>query len=456
MNEPDPLALFRLQLLGPLIARGRNLQRGELQRFFQEVASKEYDIPGSERRRVCAKTVQSWYYMYLQHGGLAGLAPKTRTDLGRSKIEQFVQERLLAAKRENPRRSLNTLLQLVEGEGLVAQGAISRSAIHRLLLRHELSRPPGADSQPEERRSFQAEHAGDIWYSDALHGPRVMVEGRRRKTYLLSFMDDASRLITHSAFCLSEKALDLEAVLKQAILKCGLPRVLIVDNGSAYRSGSLQKICAMLDIRLIYCRPYSPEAKGKLERWHRTLRSQFLSEINPSNLELGELNASLWAWVERIYHRSSHSALDGDCPNERFGMDWPEIRQLGPLAAKLDSIFLHRVKRLVRKDGSVSYDGKFSEVPFELAGKKLWLVVDPHTKIAIRVEDDEGKPLGLATPLDRVANRWRRRNKNRPNPAGTEDSGFKGTGPTLVDLARARHYGPISPTSTNGTDPQEK
>jgi putative transposase len=448
MNEPDPIALFRLTLLGPVVARGKNLERGELQRFFREVSSKEYEIPGSDRRRVSAKAVQSWYYAFLR-GGLAGLAPKTRLDIGRSKIDQAVQERLLAAKRENPIRSLNILLMLVEGEGLVAPGAISRSAIHRLLQAHDLSRPSGAASQPQERRSFEAKHAGDIWYGDVMHGPRVLVEGRRRKTYLVSLMDDASRLITHSAFCLAEQAVDIEAVLKQAVLKCGRPRVLIVDNGSAYRSGSLQKICAMLDIRLIYCKPYSPEAKGKLERWHRTARSQYLSEINPSNLDIGELNAGLWAWIEQVYHRTPHSGINDRTPNERFGEDYPEIRQLGPLAAKLDTIFLHRVKRKVRKDATVSYGGCYFEVPFELTGKKLWLVVDPHTRTAISVEDDAGKHLGAVTPLDRLANRSRRRIHSRPTPVDAENSGFKGTGPTLVDLARARHYGtPINPDSS--------
>jgi len=106
-----------------------------------------------------------------------------------------------------------------------------------------------------------------------MHGPRVLVHGRSRKTYLVSLLDDASRLIVHSAFCLAETALEIEGVLKQGVLKRGLCDKLIVDNGSAYRSGSLQGICARLSISLIYCRPYAPEGKGKLERWHRTLRT---------------------------------------------------------------------------------------------------------------------------------------------------------------------------------------
>ena len=185
-------------MLGPLVSRTQ-LTRGELKATLRELAAKEYDIPGSRRRQVAEKTLQSWYYRY-QREGLMGLAPKPRSDQGRSKIDAAVQERLLAAKRENPRRSIHMLRQLLEAEGVVPRGELSRSAIHRFLQRHGLSRPVGADSQPEERRSFLAERAGQIWYGDVMHGPRVLVQGRPRKTYLVSLLDDASRLIAHSAF----------------------------------------------------------------------------------------------------------------------------------------------------------------------------------------------------------------------------------------------------------------
>jgi putative transposase len=68
------------------------------------------------------------------------------------------------------------------------------------------------------------------------------------KAYLVSLMDDASRLIPHSAFCPGESALDIEGVLKQAVLKRGRPTRLVIDNGAAYRAKTLQGICARLDI----------------------------------------------------------------------------------------------------------------------------------------------------------------------------------------------------------------
>jgi hypothetical protein len=120
---------------------------------------------------------------------------------------------------------------------------------------------------------------------------------------------------------------------------------------------------------------------------------------------------------------------------------------LGTLAAQLDELFYHRVERLVRKDGTVSYEGRLFEVPYELVDKWVQLVVDPHTETAVSVEDQEGKPLGAVTPLDALANRHRKRNKPRPAaPAaqGALDFAVKRATPTIVELACRAHYQPIA------------
>ena len=127
---------------------------------------------------------------------------------------------------------------MLQTSGDAAKDSLSRSAIHRLLQQHGISRMSGSVSLPEEKRSFVAESAGAIWYGDVMHGPRVTVAGRLRKVYLVSLMDDTSRLITHSAFCLGETAQDIEGVLKQALLRRGRPVKLVVDNGPAYRAGA--------------------------------------------------------------------------------------------------------------------------------------------------------------------------------------------------------------------------
>jgi transposase InsO family protein len=436
MNDIHPLALFRYSVLGPLVSRGE-LPRGELKATLRELAARHYDIPGSHNSLLSEKTIEAWYYAW-RRGGIDALTPKARSDRGQSKIDPEVQEAILAAKRKNPRRSIRTIRRLLERQGMVAKNELSRSAIHRLLQAHGLSRASGSASEPEERRAYVAESAGDIWYGDVMHGPRVPMGGRLRKAYLVTLMDDASRLITHSAFCPSETALDIEAVLKQAVLKRGLPVKLVIDNGPAYRAKTLQGICARLGIHLVYCRPYAPESKGKLERWHRTFRDQFLSELDTSRLrDLSDLNARLWAWLETVYHCAPHGGLQGQTPMQRYQQDLPRIRTLGTLAARLDELFYHRPTRKVRKDGTVAYQGNRFEVPYELTGRSVCLVVDPHTGKVFGVEDADGQSIGAATPLDAVANVNRQRRKPQPSEKLSPGSTGKDN---EVELAYRQYY----------------
>jgi len=444
MLEIHPLALFRLSVLGALVSRER-LHRGELQKAIHELAQREYAIPGSQRRMLAEKTIQAWYYTWRKQG-IAGLAPKTRIDRGQSKIAPALQTAVLAAKRDNPRRSVRQIKRLLEADGQVAHQGLSRSSIHRLLQHNGLSQLSGSASLPEEKRSFGAEFAGSIWYGDVMHGPHVPIKGQLRKTYLVSLLDDASRLVAHSAFCLGETALDIEGVLKQALLRRGVPIKFIVDNGAAYRAATLQGVCARLGIALIFCRPYAPEGKGKLERWHRTFRDQFLGELDERLItSLEDLNARLWAWIEQVYHQTVHASLDGLTPLKRYQRDLPRIRNLGTQASQLDALFYHRVERFVRKDGTVSYLAQRFEVPYELSGKTVRLVVDPHAQRVVGVENEAGVSLGQATALDVLANVHRTRRKPEPPQAAEvlNNSPDKGprSGPNLVELAHAQYYG---------------
>jgi putative transposase len=438
MNDIHPVALLRYSVLGPLISRA-DLPRGELKATLRELAARHYDIPGSRNTLLSEKTIEAWFYAW-RRGGIEALVPKARSDRNQSKIAPEVQAAILAAKRENPRRSIRGIRRLLEQRGTVAKDELSRSATHRLLKTHGLSSMSGSASEPEEHRAYVAEHAGDIWYGDVMHGPAVPMAGRMRKAYLVSLMDDASRLIPHSAFCPGESALDIEAVLKQAVLKRGLPKKLVLDNGPAYRAKTLQGICARLGIHLVYCRPYAPEGKGKLERWHRTFRQQFLSELDTARLrDLGDLNARLWAWLEAVYHQTPHGGLGADqTPLQRYQRDLPRLRTLGTLAERIDAVFHHRVKRKVRKDGTVSYQGSAFEVPYALSGRFVRLVVDPHAGQVLGVEDDDGQSLGAATPLDAVANVQRRRRK--PQSPTTASSAHPGDDNT-VELAYRRYHG---------------
>jgi len=171
---------------------------------------------------------------------------------------------------------------------------------------------------------------------------------------------------------------------------------------------------------LIYCRPYAPEGKGKLERWHRTLRDQFLTELQPQKIyTLDEMNNLLWAWVDQLYHPAPHSSLAGKSPLAVWQNYLEMIRPLGTLAHQLDELFYHRIQRKVRKDGTISYAGQFFEVPYCLSKKTVTVVIEPHDKKALYVEDEHGKRLGEVTPLDLQRNRNYKRASSDNTPVPT-------------------------------------
>lgn len=435
MNEQDKtVALFRLSVLGQLTARAQ-LGRGELKAITRELSMKTYDIPNSRRCHLSAKTIERWYYAW-QRGGFDALATKRRVDHGQSSIDVPLQTAICQLKKDNPARSLNTILRLLQDQGLITKDSISRATLHRFLQNNGISGRVIDDAATIERRSFTAVHAGDIWQGDVLHGPTIMTKTGKHKTYLVSLLDDASRLIAHSAFCLGETALDIEGVLKEALLKRGVPKKIIIDNGPAYRSKSLQQICANMGIQLVYCRPYEPEGKGKLERFHRTFRGQFLSELVLENIQdLHDLNSRLWAWIDQYYHQCPHGGLtDKQTPLARWRADLRHIQTLGIFAQKIDDYFYHRILRRVKKDGSVSWDGELFEVDYKLVGKKINLVVDAHEKIAIKAESIDGAWLSEVSVLNRIANL--KRHRQRPivdtKPVARDEK------VNLVELAHTR------------------
>lgn len=250
--------------------------------------------------------------------------------------------------------------------------------------------------------------------SDVMHGPSVLVGKRRRKTYLIAFLDDASRVICHAEFALSESTSAFLPVLKQAIMRRGIPERLYVDNGAAYRSKHLALVCAKLGVTLIHAKPYDAAAKGKIERWFRTVRMQLLKVLGNEDLScLENLNRRLWAWVEGEYHHAPHRGLDGDTPLDRFAQIAGDVKYPSP-SLDLDDLFLFEARRKVYKDRTVSLDGVLYEVGAHLVGHVVTLRYDPsRPDRPIQVWHD-GKREEEACSVDVYANAGIRRD-NRVN-----------------------------------------
>jgi transposase InsO family protein len=397
--KAEKLALFRYGLIAPLVIEP--LARGELTRRAEEIASRQYDIPDSSRRSLTVDTLLEWANRYRQ-GGLEALAPKPRQDRGqmRAMTPQLATliERL---KRENPHRTGTTLLRELALSSDQKEPPLSSSTLYRFLKQRGLSERELL--APKAHKKFEASLANQIWQADMLFGPWVQRPGGgRMQVFLHATLDDASRLIPHAQFYPSQGLDACLDCLRQAMAARGVPTRLYIDNAKMYRSPQLARIAASLGALIIHSRPYQPEGRGKIERCFRTVREQFLANLDPKRLlALDQLNERLHTWIESVYHRSEHSALQ-TTPLLRWQKDIEHVRQLPP-GADLHRLFFHRLDRLVRRDSTFLLRNRLYEAPAHLAGHTVEVRFDPADGGAVEVWF-EGKLQAAARPLDAVVN----------------------------------------------------
>ncbi len=403
----EQVALFRYGVIADLI----HLEPGTrgIYSKLREKAERDYDIPGSSRRRVAAETIRSWLGAY-RDGGFDALMPKKRRDDGQARaLPPAVADLLLMIKDDRRELSVKEVIECATQSGEVPPEVIlAPSTVHRLLSRHGLMQQPRAQSK--DRRRFSFEVAGELWMSDVMHGPAILSEAKRKKkTYLLALLDDATRLVPHAAFAFHENTSAFLPVLEQGIIRRGRPKRLYVDNGAVYRSQHLQLVCARLGITLIFARPYQPQGKGKIERLFRTIRMQLIKHLSESDLRsLDALNARLWAFIESEYHQSPHKGLGGQCPADA----WAERSEHVELETRdLGDLFLFEQKRKVQRDRTVSLEGTLLEVDAELVGDTITLRFDPSGRKRTVQVWRGGKRFTDAKPVDAYANCFVRRER---------------------------------------------
>ena len=167
---------------------------------LRDKARHTYVIPGTRRTRVAAETLRDWLALY-RSGGFDALYPKARTDRGQPRrLPPQVAEQLVSLKTEHPTLSVNALIKTARERGI--DHPLAPSTVHRLLSREGLLDKHPDDPVATDRRRFAFRDAGECWQSDVMHGPKVRDGRTRRKTYLIAFIDDATRAIPFAAFAL--------------------------------------------------------------------------------------------------------------------------------------------------------------------------------------------------------------------------------------------------------------
>ncbi len=399
------IALFRFGIISPLVSR-KGMSRGEQEARIRQIIAAQWELPGSTRSSIARSTVLRWLSIYQRAGErLESLEPKPRRDRNASRaLDRELQAALIALRKQNLGVSLPVFVKIARSRGVVDPDRIpSKDSLYRLFKREGIEKDTRL---PEDRRRFETELSNDLWQSDCMHGPRIMHEGKLRKVYLLAVIDDHSRLITNARFYLAESLECYRDCLIAAFEKRGLPRRLYVDNGSAFRSNALKYACARLGVALLHSRPYIPQGRGKIERFFRTVRMQFIPLL-PDELTLDHLNELLAQWIDGEYHARVHSST-GQTPLERY---LAQVHLLRAAPKDLRDYFRIPARRKVDRDRTVTLAGRLYEAPVGLMGQTVTLLYHADDPDRVEIWKDDASA-GFLVPLDQAINSRVRRGKS--------------------------------------------
>jgi transposase InsO family protein len=398
------VATFRFGVIADFVT-GVRLAYGEREKLLGEKTTRTYAIPGSTKTTVSRATIMLWIKLYKEGGRqLDSLRPKRRSDRGTYKgLDQTLRTAIRELKAENPAMTLPVIINKLRHRHVIAPGdKLNTATIYRFMRQEKLSE---GEAKPVDRRRFEAAFPNEIWQCDVMHGPlaRAAATDAKRKAYLCAIMDDHSRLVVHAEFYLAETFASLKDALRRAIERRGIPQRFYVDNGACYRSTNLDQILAGLGVQLIHSRPYTPQGRGKIERWFRTVRDDFLAQSGEGGQTLVALNERLAAWVE-TYNERVHSST-GQSPAARFKANLACVR---PSPPDLLRHFRLTESRRVKKDRSIMLGGRLFEAPPKLIDRSVELRFHPESPLEVEIFHD-GLSYGMATVLDaRINARIRR------------------------------------------------
>lgn len=373
------IALFRYTLILPILREPSAPARQQMRRNLAAVV---YDLPHSDRQRISVATLRRWEERY-RKGGFEALKPQPRADQGQPRaVSAETLDRAEALKREQPfrsARSIATILAKDNTQPIPEPKLAPRTLRRHLAQRGATSAQLLTEQRPKAYRRFERAAFGDLWQGDAMHGPYLpdpAQPDQPRQVFLFAFLDDHTRLVPHAQFYWNEQLPRMEDCFKRAILRYGIPLAVYVDRGKVYTSKQFDTICASLGVQRILGTPYYPEGRGKIERFFQFVQADFLPELNRAEVtSLAQLNQSLLAWLEVVYHRHLNSET-GQSPLERFRQQaQPTTRPVDP--ASLRQAFLHRDQRKVAPTATVSFQGNRYRVPDYLRGRTIELRYDP-------------------------------------------------------------------------------
>jgi transposase InsO family protein len=420
-DHAEAVATFRHAVIGPVCAR--ELTHGDLAEALREISQTRVRPPDAKlTKRYSVPTLERWLYAY-RRGGLPALRPRGRSDRGRGRaLTDELRQLICDIRREYPSASARLIVRTLEADGRLEVGTIRPGTVRKLLRQEGLDRIAVRDgSGAKTRLRWQAAAPDALWHGDVCHGPTLRLGGVRTPLRIHGMLDDCSRYVVALEAHANEREEDMLRVLIRALRLHGKPDVLYLDNGSTYRGEVLRTACSRIGVSLLHARPYDPEARGKMERFWRTLREGCLDHLGEVG-SLADVNQRLATFLERHYHGAPHAGLMGRAPLSLYA---PSERAPNHVdEAALREALAVRERRRVRRDTTVSVLGRIYELEQGFLAGRVVDIVYSHLDDPPQPEvEHEGKryALTLVDPLKNAHRTRPLRHPQRSAPQGSVD-----------------------------------
>jgi transposase InsO family protein len=381
----NEIALMRYAIIAPLVS-GLHDDAESIKSFFLTASKRKYTNYNGSLVSFAPATIERWYYNY-NRDGFDALIPKRRTDSGHfRKLDDDLKTTIAYYKKELPRIPATLIYQKLVETGQITKSEISLSTITRYINQLKT-----AEKQTTHKHllRYEREHINEVWYADTSVGFSLNVDGKKLKTYIIAFLDDKSRYITGCDIFFNDNFINVMSVMKKAVTKFGKTKIFSFDNGASYKNKQMELLTARLGASLNYTAPYSPTSKGKQERWFKTMKQQWLSQLKPTDFDsLDDLRLSLTQYVQ-LYNHTPHSALSDATPSDVFFSEPHLIKRLSE--KQIHQAFLLEYERSVSADHVITIDKVLYEVPYQYALQKIKLRYSPDLSHVYVVDKKSGE-----------------------------------------------------------------
>ncbi len=392
------IEIYRYGIISPVLHGNEQYQN----QYFRQLSEKGIKIPpeNSDIFHLDPSTFKRWLRQYRKYG-LQGLKEKSRSDKGTfRKIPSHLLDAIASVIQEAGAASISDLHRKLLMAKHITHETLSYETLRQLVARHQLLSP---HKNLRPRKKFEKEFINELWMVDFKQGKSIRHGNRLQRSYLCAIIDDASRLLVGYEWGLNEDTALFARTFKKAVSIYGIPHILYSDQGKVFQSYYIMELCARLGISLLNAEPYSPESKGKIERFNRTLQQIFYPMVKDFRaIDIQQLNHLFNTFIQEIYHKKIHSSLN-ESPLEKFQrlLSQTPIQRISQ--EQLEQFFLCSFKRRVRLDGTIVYQNVYYEVDMKYAGDMIDLrfPVDNPQRLFLF---DQGGLIKELKPVNLVAN----------------------------------------------------